>query len=467
MRDSTRPRQAAAEIKTILGRRFMVGQAARDHHSRDESWHEPAMPEAVCQVESVSEVSQVVSICHRYRIPVIPFGAGSGCEGGVIATSGGFAIDLAQMNRILEVNNEDADCRVQAGVTRQQLNRYLRDSGLFFPVDPGAEATFGGMAATRASGTNAVRYGTMRENVLSLTAVMADGSVIRTGQRARKSSAGYDLTRLLIGSEGTLGIIVELVLRLCGRPEAIAAAMVSFPDVDTAVHSAIQTIQCGIPVARVELINAAQMHAINRYSKTSYPEQASLIMEFQGSALAVEEQARTVAEICRDAGGSDFRWSANEDERRQLWHARHMAAYASMAMRPNSKALSTDVCVPISRLAECIRQTQADLDRNCDLPTFILGHVGDGNFHCVMLIDPESAAERSQAAGISERLSARAIAMDGTCTGEHGIGIGKREYLEQEFGIEAIAVMRAIKSALDPQHIMNPGKVLLPCAPHG
>jgi D-lactate dehydrogenase (cytochrome) len=449
-----------AELQQVIGDRATSKSAVREHHAKDESWHAPVLPDIVCFAETTEEVSRLLKICNTHRTPVVPFGAGSGVEGAAIASAGGVCIDLSRMNRILEVNREDLDCTVEAGVTRQQLNAYLHDTGLYFPVDPGAEATLGGMAATRASGTSTVRYGTMRDNVLSLTAVLPDGRIMRTGQRARKSAAGYDLTRLMIGSEGTLGIITELVLRLHGRPEAISAARVCFETVDAAVDTAIRTIQFGIPVARIEFIDGPQIESINRYSKTDYPACPTLFLEFHGSAAAVEEQARTVGEICADLGGSDFEWSAQEEDRRQLWQARHTAAYAAMAERPGGTAYATDVCVPISRLAECIRETRTDLDANCSLKSYILGHVGDGNFHCALLVDPNDPGEVKQVKDFSARLVERAQAMGGTCTGEHGIGIGKRDYLEAEFGSAGIAMMRSIKQAVDPHGIMNPGTLL-------
>jgi D-lactate dehydrogenase (cytochrome) len=451
---------ALDELNDLLGARFSVSEAIRDHHSRDESWHAAQLPDAVCFVNSAEEVSRAIAICSKHRIPVIAFGTGTGLEGGVIAHKGGICIDTSKMNSILQVNAEDMDCTVEAGVTRKQLDSYLHDSGLFFPIDPGADASLGGMAATRASGTNAVRYGTMRENVLSLKVVMADGSIVTTGRRARKSAAGYDLTHLFIGSEGTLGIIVELTLRLHGKPEAISSARVYFDDVDSAVNTAIQTIQYGVPIARVELIDAAQMAAINQYSATSYPEKVTLFLEFHGSNASVKEQAETVGEICTDFGGSDFEWTAYEEERTEMWSARHSAAYAAMAVRPTANFYATDVCVPISRLAECIRETQDDIARSADITSFLLGHIGDGNFHYVFLIDPDDPSEYELVQQLSERMVQRAIRMGGTCTGEHGIGLGKRKFLELEFGEEAVALMRTIKSAMDPHDILNPGKLL-------
>ena len=374
------------------------------------------------------------------------------------ALRGGVCIDLSQMNGILEVNSDDLDCRVEAGVTRKQLNEYLRDTGLFFPIDPGADASLGGMAATRASGTNAVRYGTMREVVLGATVVLADGRVIKTGGRARKSSAGYDLTRLLIGSEGTLGVITELQLRLFGIPEAISAAVCSFPTLEGAVNSVILTIQMGIPVARIELLDEVQMDAINRYSKLSYPVQPTLFFEFHGSTHGVEEQAETVGGICGEFGGGDFRWATRQEDRSKLWQARHDAYYACLALRPGAKGWATDVCVPISRLAECLLETRKDIDSE-GLLAPIVGHVGDGNFHLVFVLDPDDEDEMARATAVNERMIERALALGGTCTGEHGIGYGKLRHLEAEHG-EAVDIMRQVKRALDPRNIMNPGKVV-------
>ncbi len=453
---------AVAELRELLGDRLSTSEAVRDHHSGDESWHQHQPPDAVCLVKSADEVSRIMKVCSRYRIPVIPFGTGTGLEGGTVALKGGICIDVSNMNAIIEVNAEDMDCVVEPGVTRKQLERYLHDSGLFFPIDPGADASLGGMAATRASGTNAVRYGTMRENVLSLKVVTADGSIVTTGHRARKSAAGYDLTRLFVGSEGTLGIIVELTLRLHGKPEAISSARVYFEDVEGAVNTTIQTIQCGIPIARIELLDAAQMAAINQYSKTDYPEKVALFLEFHGSTASVKEQAETVGEICAELGGSEFEWTAFEEERSKMWDARHAAAYAAMAVQPSADIYATDVCVPISRLADCIRETREDVQRTTDMPTFLLGHVGDGNFHYVFLIDPEDPAALEQVLQLSERMVQRAIRMGGTCTGEHGIGLGKQKYLPLEFGEPAVELMRTLKGALDPDNLLNPGKVVPP-----
>lgn len=455
---------AIEELELLLGDRVSTGEAIREQHSHDESWHAPRLPDAVCFPGGTNEVSRIVAVCARHRVPVVPFGTGTGLEGGTVAGAGGVCIDTSRMNAVLRVSAEDMDCTVQAGVTRKQLDSYLHDSGLFFPIDPGADASLGGMAATRASGTNAVRYGTMRDNVLSLTGVMADASVVTTGRRPRKSAAGYDLTRLFIGSEGTLAIITELTLRLHGRPEAISAARVYFEGVEGAVDTAIQTIQHGIPIARIELLDAPQMAAINRYSGTNYAEKVALFLEFHGSEASVREQAEAVSGICSELGGSGFEWTVFEEERRAMWSARHAAAYAAMAVRPGAKVYATDVCVPISRLADCIRETREDVAKSGLETSFLLGHIGDGNFHYVFLVDPGNPAEYGTVQDLSERMVHRAVAMGGTCTGEHGIGIGKQKFLELEFGEAAIGVMRAIKAALDPHDILNPGK-LLPAGP--
>ena len=412
----------------------------------------------MCFPVSTAEVVEIVKICAAHRVPIIPFGAGTSLEGHVLAPYGGLSVDLSRMDRILEIHPEDLDATVEAGVTRLALNRRLADLGLFFPVDPGADAALGGMAATRASGTNAVRYGTMRENVLALEVVTAQGREIRTSRRARKSSAGYDLTRLFVGSEGTLGIITEVTLKLYGVPESISSAVVSFPEVRAAVDAAIETIQSGVPVARIELLDEAMMRCVNRYAKLDHPEQPTLFLEFHGSRRGVEEQAAEVGEIARERGGGDFRWAIRVEERQKLWRARHDALYAALATRPGAKAWSTDVCVPISRLADCIDATREDLDRSF-IPAPLVGHVGDGNFHLIMLIDPEKPEEIREAERLHERLVARALEMDGTCTGEHGVGLGKRRFLAAEHGA-GLEVMRAVKDALDPQNLMNPGKVL-------
>jgi D-lactate dehydrogenase (cytochrome) len=442
----------------LLGERLSTAAAVCAQHGKDESYHAPHPPDAVAFAHNTEEVAAIVRLCAEHRTPIVPFGTGTSLEGHVAALKGGVCIDLSQMNRILAVNAEDLDATVEAGVTRKQLNQHLRDTGLFFPIDPGADASLGGMAATRASGTNAVRYGTMRENVLSLTVVLADGRVIRTARRARKSAAGYDLTRLFIGSEGTLGIITELTVRLYGIPEAISAAVCAFPDIESAVATVILTIQSGVPVARIELLDEAQMAAINTYSKLDHKVAPTLFFEFHGSPAGVAEQAEAVKAIAGDYGGADFRWAVTQEERSKLWQARHDAYYAALSMRPGSKGWATDVCVPISRLAECIRETKRDLAES-PIPSALVGHVGDGNFHLVFMIDPNRPEEIAEANRLNERMVARALAMEGTCTGEHGIGYGKMAFLPAEHG-EAVGVMRAIKEALDPANIFNPGKIV-------
>ncbi|MGF1624900.1 MAG: FAD-binding oxidoreductase [Alphaproteobacteria bacterium] len=446
-------------MAAIVGDRLTTAQAICEAHGRDESFHPAVAPDAVVFAETTEEVAAVVRLCADRKVPVIPFGVGTSLEGHVAALHGGVCIDLSRMNAVLEVNQDDLDCRVQAGVTRKQLNEYLRDTGLFFPIDPGADATIGGMAATRASGTNAVRYGTMRENVLGLTAVTAQGEVIRTGGRARKSSAGYDLTRLLVGSEGTLAVITEIQLRLYGIPEAMSAAVCAFPSLEAAVDTVIMTIQAGIPVARVELLDKVQMGAVIRFSKLDrYRPADTLFFEFHGSAAGVAEQAEAVGAIAREMGGEDFAWATRAEDRSAIWQARHDAYYAALSLRPGCKGWPTDVCVPISRLADCIRETKADIDAS-GIMAPIVGHVGDGNFHLVFLIDPASDDELARAGAVNDRMIARALAMGGTCTGEHGIGYGKIGCLEKEHG-SAVAMMRMIKRALDPDNLMNPGKVL-------
>jgi D-lactate dehydrogenase (cytochrome) len=454
------PDSLISQLRTLLGERLSTSAAVREQHGRDESFHEARAPDAVAFVESTEEAAEVVRCCAAHGTPVIPFGTGTSLEGHVAALHGGICIDLSRMNAILEVNAEDMDCRVQAGVTRKQLNTHLRDSGLFFPIDPGADASLGGMTATRASGTNAVRYGTMRENVLGLTVVMADARVVRTGGRARKSAAGYDLTRLMVGSEGTLGIITEVQLRLYGVPEAMSSAVCSFESLEGAVQSVIIIIQSGIPVARIELLDEVQMDAINRYSGLDYPVKPTLFFEFHGTASAVQEQASSVGEIVREFGGGDFQWTDQAEQRSKLWQARHDAYYAALALKPGSKGWATDVCVPISRLAECILETRKDIDE-AGLIAPIVGHVGDGNFHLVFLVDPDRPQDIERAAQVNDRMVIRAIDMGGTCTGEHGVGYGKMAFLEREHG-DALAVMRMVKKALDPQGIMNPGKIVTP-----
>ena len=447
-----------ASLRKLLGDRLSTSAAICAQHGKDESYHAPHAPDAVAFARNTEEVSAIVSLCAECATPVIAFGAGTSLEGHVAALAGGICLDLSQMNRILRVNPEDLDATVEAGVTRKQLNEHLHDTGLFFPIDPGADASLGGMAATRASGTNAVRYGTMRENVLALTVVLADGRVIRTARRARKSAAGYDLTRLFIGSEGTLGIITELSVRLYGIPEAISAAVCGFPTIEDAVNTVILTIQNGIPVARIELLDETQIAAINKYSKLDYKVAPTLFFEFHGTAAGVAEQAEAVEAIAGEHGGADFRWATAPEDRSKLWQARHDAYYAALALRPGSKGWATDVCVPISRLAECISETKRDL-AGSSIPSALVGHVGDGNFHIVFMIDPNRPEEIAEASRLNDSMVARALAMEGTSTGEHGVGYGKMEHLVSEIG-EGISVMRAIKRALDPANILNPGKIV-------
>lgn len=452
-----RVERTIAALRTLLGERLQTGQAIREAHGHDESWHDTLAPDAVAFPRSTEEVAEIVRICAAGRVPMVPFGAGTSLEGHVSAVAGGVSIDLSQMNSVLEVHAEDLDCRVQAGVTRKQLNGYLRDTGLFFPIDPGADASLGGMASTRASGTNAVRYGTMRENVLNVTAVLASGEIIRTGGRARKSAAGYDLTRLLVGSEGTLGVITELTLRLHGIPEAISGGICPFDDIDGAVNAVIETVQSGLPVARIELLDEVQVRACNAYSKLDLSEIPMLFLEFHGTEAGVAEQAARFGEIARAHGGGEFSWSAGVEERTALWTARHNAYYAALALEPGKKGMTSDVCVPISNLGRCLRETKADVDASF-LTAPIVGHVGDGNFHLIMLLDPDSPREMAEARRIHDRMVRRALALEGTCTGEHGIGLGKMAFLEEELG-SAVDVMRTVKRALDPHNLMNPGKI--------
>lgn len=446
------------QLSDRFGERLSLSPAVREHHGKDESHFPPAPPQAVVFALSTEEVAFAVKACAEHRIPVIAFGTGTSLEGHVLAPAGGVCVDVSGMNAILQVRPEDLDVTLQPGVTRKQLNEHLRDCGLFFPIDPGADASLGGMAATRASGTNAVRYGTMRDNVLSLEVVLADGRVIRTGGRARKSAAGYDLTRLFVGSEGTLGVITELTLRLHGIPEAISAAVCPFPSLEAAVNTVILTIQSGIPVARVELMDEAMVAAVNRYSKTDHKVAPTLFFEFHGSQAGVTEQAERVQAIAGEFGAEGFRWAVAAEDRSKLWAARHSAYYAGINLKPGSRAYTTDACVPISRLAECLLETRADLDAS-PLAATIVGHVGDGNFHVLLLVDPDDPAENAEAQRLNQRIVRRALALGGTCTGEHGIGLGKMEFLREEMG-EAVEVMRALKAALDPLGILNPGKVL-------
>ncbi len=446
------------EMRALLGDRVTTSRGVREHHGKDESYFPYAPPDAVVFPESTEEVRDIVDLCRRHKTPMIPYGVGTSLEGHVLAIHGGVCIDLSRMNKVITVHEADMDAVVQAGVTRKQLNEHIRHTGLFFPIDPGADATLGGMAATRASGTNAVRYGTMRENVLALTVVLADGRVVTTSRRSRKSAAGYELTRLFVGSEGTLGIITEITVRLYAVPEAMSAATCSFPDIAGAVNTVIQTLQAGIPIARSEALCATTMKAINAYSKTAYREQPALFLEFHGTQAGVEEQAKLVQDIAHENGGMDFEWTTKAEDRNRLWTARHQAYFACLQLRPGSRAVSTDVCVPISRLTECIVETSKDISR-ASMPIPLFGHVGDGNFHCEILIRPDNEAELEEAKEFNERVVNRALAMEGTCTGEHGIGFGKMRSLRKELG-EAVDLMASLKRAIDPENLMNPGKVV-------
>ncbi len=463
--DTTSPRplpQALVDTLTAhFGSRFSTVQSVRAHHGHDESHFPDALPDAVVWPHSTDEVVLIVKSCREHGIPVIPFGIGSSLEGHILATHGGISVDFSQMDEIIAVNSSDMDVVVQPGITRTRLNTSLQGTGLFFPIDPGADATIGGMTATRASGTNAVRYGTMRDNILALEVVLANGEVVRTGSRARKSSAGYDLTALMVGSEGTLGLITELTVRLHPLPEAVSSAICAFPDVDSAVRTVILTIQMGVPVARIELLDALTIKAINRYSKTSLREEPTLFFEFHGSATGVKEQAETVQEIAHEHGGQNFEWATRPEDRSRLWQARHHTYFASLNLRPGSRSVTTDVCVPISHLAECIAGVREDITAS-GLIAPIVGHVGDGNFHTIILVDPEDEDEIARATLLNHKIVERALQMHGTCTGEHGIGYGKQDFLLAEHGHAAIETMRAIKHALDPDNLLNPGKVVPP-----
>ena len=450
---------ALGVLKQQFGERFQTGQSIREQHGHTTTWIPNQMPDGVVFAQSTEEVSEVVKVCAAHQVPIIAYGTGTSLEGHVNAPAGGISIDLTQMDKVLEVNAGDLDCRVQPGVTREALNTYLRDQGLFFPIDPGANASIGGMTATRASGTNAVRYGTMKDNVLSVEAVMADGSIIRTAQRARKTSAGYDLTRLLVGSEGTLGIITEITLRLQGIPEAISAARCSFPSVEAASRAVMATIQYGVPVARIELLDTLVVKALNGYSKLDLPEGPMLLLEFHGSEAAVAEQAETFGMLAEEEGGTGYEATATLEERNKLWQARHDAYWAMLALRPGCKAVATDVCVPISRLADAVAAAEAKATE-LGLVAPVVGHAGDGNFHASLLLNMDDPQEVTNAEAFVSWLNHMAISMDGTCTGEHGIGQGKRPYLVKELGAGTVALMGAIKQALDPQNIMNPGKIL-------
>ena len=442
-----------------FGERLSVSAAVCEQHGRGESVYDAVPPQAVVFCENTEDVAAVLRLADAHAVPVIPFGVGSSLEGHLLAVQGGVSLDLSRMNRIVRVNPEDLTVTVEAGVTREQLNAEIRDTGLFFPIDPGANATIGGMAATRASGTNAVRYGTMRENVLGLTVVNAQGEVMRTGTRAKKSSAGYDLTRLFVGSEGTLGVITEITLRLFPLPEAVSAAICHFPSIDAAVRTTIQIIQMGVPIARCELLDANAIRGVNAYSGLSLREAPMLLMEFHGSHAGVKEQAETVQEIARDLGGEDFQWATTPEERTRLWTARHKSYFAALQMRPGCRCQSTDTCVPISRLAETINESIEEAEAS-GIPYWIVGHVGDGNFHLSYLFDADDAEEAAKVEALNVQMVRRALRLEGTCTGEHGIGLHKMGYLVDEAGPAALEAMKTIKRALDPKNILNPGKVL-------
>ena len=446
-----------AALGARYGDQMQIGEAVRRQHGTSEAHFAPVLPDAVVYARTTDDVVDLVRLCTSAGVPIVPFGAGTSIEGNALPVRGGVSLNLGEMNAIVAVNAEDFDCTVQAGCRREELNDYLRDTGLFFPIDPGANATIGGMASTRASGTNAVRYGTMREAVMALKVVTPQGEVITTSRRARKSAAGYDLTRLYVGSEGTLGIITEVTLRLHPIPETISSAVCGFESLQGAVDTVVQSIQLGVPLARVEILDDMQIRACNAWSKLDLPEVTTLFFEFHGSPAGVAEQIATVEELASANGGGDFRWASTAEERSKLWKARHEAYYAAVALRPGAVGWSTDVCVPISRLPECILETKADLAQ-ATLPATILGHVGDGNFHVIFSIDPNDPTDMKQAEAINARLVERALAMDGTCTGEHGIGIGKQDWLEKELG-DAVEVMRVLKRAMDPQNLFNPGKI--------
>lgn len=445
-------------LKAQFGERCSTAQVVREQHGRDESSFAVPPPAAVVFVESTAEVAHVVRLAAEHEVPVIPFGVGSSLEGHLLAVQGGISIDMSRMNRVLTVHAEDLTVTVQPGVTRKQLNEDIKSTGLFFPIDPGADASLGGMCATRASGTNAVRYGTMRENVLALEVVTASGEVIRTGTRAKKSSAGYDLTRLMVGSEGTLGVITEITLKLYPLPEAISAAVCSFPSIEAAVRTTIEVIQLGVPIARVELIDANTVRMVNNYAKLGLAESPMLLMEFHGSPTGVKEQAELVQDLASDHGGQAFEWASTPEDRTRLWTARHNAYFAAVQSRPGCKVISTDTCVPISRLADCLLDSVAEADAS-GIPYFLVGHVGDGNFHFGYLLDPNLPAERETAEALNQALVTRALRLEGTCTGEHGVGLHKMDFLVTETGAGAVDMMRTLKRALDPKNILNPGKI--------
>jgi D-lactate dehydrogenase (cytochrome) len=458
-RDASAIAAAIAALTAVFGNRVVTSQAVREQHGNTLTWVPNQPPDAVVFPQNTGDVQQIVRICAANGVPVIPFGVGTSLEGHINAPIGGVSIDVRDMNKMLAVHAEDLDCVVEPGITRKALNEHLRDQGLFFPIDPGADASLGGMAATRCSGTNAVRYGTMKDNVLAMKVVMANGELMTTSRRAKKSAAGYDLTRLIVGSEGTLGVITELTLKLSGIPEAIASGVCPFPSVDAACKATILTIQSGIPVARIELLDALQIRAVNAYSKLSLPEVPTLFVEFHGSDASVAEQSQRFGDIVADLGGGPFDWATKPEDRSRLWQARHDGYHAARRLRPGAEAFATDVCVPISRLAECVNATQA-ATAELNLVAPILGHVGDGNFHLSLLVDMADADEVKRAGILMQRVVELALSMDGTCTGEHGVGQGKMKYLLAEHGAPALAAMAAIKRALDPQNIMNPGKIV-------
>ena len=447
------------KIKDEFGQQFSNSKSILEQHTHTMTIHESELPDGVVFAETKEDVQKVVKICSEYKCPIIPFGVGSSFEGHINAPYGGISIDMNNMNKIIKVYQEDLLVVVQPGVTREQLNTHLRDTGLFFPIDPGANASIGGMTATRASGTNAVRYGTMKDNVIALEVVTPDGQIIKTANKARKSSAGYDLTRLMVGSEGTLGITTEITLKLYGIPEVIAGGRVSFPSVKDATDAVIMTVQAGIPVARIEFLDTAQVIAVNNYSKTNLPEAPLLLLEFHGSEASVKEQSELFGEIASDFGGNDFEWTSNSEDRNKLWKARHDAYWSCKAVRPEAEIYSTDVCVPISKLSDCITETIEDMKKN-ELIGPIVSHAGDGNFHVALLIDKKSDEELKKLDDFLIRISERAIRMDGTCTGEHGVGQGKRKYMLKELG-GAVDIMKKVKNAFDPNKIMNPGKLFL------
>ena len=449
---------AITELQELLGDRVSTSKSDLDLHGRNETHFAHCPPDAVIYPDNTGEVSAIAKICHANNCPIVPWGTGTSLEGHALAIRGGISVDMSRMNKLLVVNDEDMDASIQPGLTREELNTELRATGLFFPIDPGANASLGGMAATRASGTTAVRYGTMRDNILGLEVVLSDGRIIRTGTRARKSSAGYDLTALFVGSEGTLGLITELTLRLHGQPEAVSSGICAFDDIGAAVNTVITTIQMGIPMARIEFVDEATARAFNGYAGADMPEKPHLLLEFHGSENGVKEQAERVGDIIHEMGGSDFKWSAKTEDRTALWNMRHNAYYAALSLKPGATAVVTDLCVPISRLAEAVEETRADIAAS-GIPGPILGHVGDGNFHAILLIEPGNEAEKKTALDLSHRMAERALAMGGTVTGEHGVGMGKLDYMEREHG-EGWQVMADIKRALDPKNLMNPGKMV-------